>query len=106
MGFWQQATRLVRNLDDAAPLSDAFAELVREDRRILHAEVTTAIPLNEQTHQLLAERLSRYLGQSVEIDARVDPSIIGGVVARIGDRLLDGSVAGRLHRLREEIGAH
>ena len=86
-------------------LSEAFADLIREHRRILHAEITTAIPLDEQTRTLLQDRLSHYLGQAVEIEDHVDPAIIGGVVARIGDRLIDGSVAGRLQRMREQIGA-
>ena len=74
-------------------------------RGIVTAHVTTAVPLDDVTEAELAARLSRYVNQQVQIEATVDPNIMGGVVARIGDTLLDGSVRGRLEALRRRLAA-
>lgn len=80
-----------------------FEELLDEYRGIAHAAVTTAVPLNEAEAAAVAEKLSRLTGKQVLLHLSVDPSIIGGVIARIGDRLLDGSVKGRLVALRQRL---
>lgn len=85
-------------------LGQAFLALLRDHRGILQAEVTTAVPLDDEERTLLTERLRRYLGQTVEINNRVDPRVIGGVLARVGDRLIDDSIQGRLSRLRRQLG--
>lgn len=72
---------------------------------IEHAEVTTAIPLDEATKQELARRLGQALGKKVMVEARVDASVIGGMVARVGDLLLDGSVRTRLEGLRRSLSS-
>lgn len=84
-------------------LAESFADRVREHRGILRAEVTSAVPLSEAERELLAARLGKHFGQAVELHARVDPGILGGVIARVGDRLLEGSIRGRLERLREQL---
>lgn len=86
-------------------LAEAFADRVREHRGIVRADVTTAVPLGDTERQLVAARLARHLGKAVEIHSQVDPSILGGVVARVGDQLIEGSVRGRLERLRQELQA-
>jgi F-type H+-transporting ATPase subunit delta len=86
-------------------IARAFRELLNRHRGIATAQVTTAVPLDDAARALLAARLSRYVGQQVEMQMTVDPSIIGGVVARIGDQLLDGSVRGRLETLRRRLAA-
>ena len=83
----------------------AFHDLLNRARGIATAHVTTAVPLDDAARQQLATRLSRYLGQQVELVTTVDPSIMGGVVARVGDLLLDGSVRGRLEALRRRLVA-
>ena len=83
----------------------AFRELLNRARGIATAHVTTAVALDDAARQLLAARLSRYLGQQVELVPTVDPGIMGGVVARVGDLLLDGSVRGRLEGLRRRLAA-
>lgn len=85
-------------------LAEAFAERMRQQRGIELAEVTTATELNEEDRQLVARWLGGYLGRTVELQNHVDPEIIGGVVARVGDRLIDGSVRGRLEALRRQLG--
>jgi F-type H+-transporting ATPase subunit delta len=80
-----------------------FERLANEHRGIVLAEVTTAVPLDEQLRQRVVERLSRLLGKEVRLQARVDQSIIAGLVLRVGDTVIDGSVAGRLSSLRRNL---
>jgi F-type H+-transporting ATPase subunit delta len=75
-------------------------------RGIITADVTTAIPLDRELEQVIAQRLAAHLGREankVSIRSRVDPSIIGGVVARVGDQVIDDSVRGRIERLRRTL---
>ncbi len=83
----------------------AYRELLDRLRGIATAHVTTAVPLDDEARAVVAERLARYIGKQVRIEATVDPSILGGVVARVGDTLIDGSVRGRLEALRRRLTA-
>jgi F-type H+-transporting ATPase subunit delta len=85
---------------------EALRELINVQRGIITADVTTAIPLDTELERVIAQRLAAHLGRDpdkVSIQARVDPSIIGGVVARIGDQVIDDSVRGRIERLRQTL---
>lgn len=84
-------------------LAEAYADRVRKHRGILRADVTSAVPLDEAEQNLLARRLQLHFGKQIEIHSQVDPRILGGVVARVGDQLLDGSVRGGLQRLRQQL---
>jgi F-type H+-transporting ATPase subunit delta len=110
------ATPLVRNfvhilvnrdrLDQVPGIVEALQELINIQRGVVTAEVTTAVPLDGDMEQLVAQRLAAHLGREtnkVMIRARVDPSIIGGVIARVGDEVIDDSVRGRIQRLRESL---
>lgn len=77
--------------------------LLRESRGVAEATVTVARPIGTDEQQKIAQQLGRALGKQVEIRTEVDPSIIGGIVVRIGDQLIDASVAGRLERLRQQL---
>jgi F-type H+-transporting ATPase subunit delta len=93
-------------LDELPGIAEALRDRVNIQRGIVTAEVTTAVPLDEDLQRTLAQRLATYLQrqpEQVALRTRVDPSIIGGVVARIGDQLIDDSVRGRLDRLRRAI---
>ncbi len=68
-----------------------------------HAEVTTAIPLDEEDRQRLSERLAELTGTRIVLSTRVDPNVIGGFVVRIGDRLIDGSTKSKLDSLRKSL---
>lgn len=81
----------------------AFREQVDEERGIVTAEVTSAMPLDEGLRSVVAERLARFSGKQVRLELSVDPQLIGGIVARIGDELIDDSVRGRLQRLRHQL---
>jgi len=67
------------------------------------AEVRTAIPLTDDQRERLAASLDRATGKSVEIKSIVDPTVLGGVLATIGDSVIDGTVRSRLDQLREQI---
>lgn len=80
-----------------------FARLEHEARGIDEAHVTVARAVSAAERQDIVRRLEQLTGKKVEIHVQVDPAILGGIVVRIGDRLIDGSVAGRLVRLRQEM---
>lgn len=68
------------------------------------AEVTTAIPLDDEYQLKLAQRITEIIGKPVVLKPKVDPKIIGGVVIRVGDKLIDGSVRTKLAALRKDLG--
>jgi F-type H+-transporting ATPase subunit delta len=93
-------------LNEIPGIAEALHELINQQRGIVTAEVTTAVPLDHDMERLIAQRLAAYLKRDpdrVSIQSRVDPSIIGGVVARVGDQLIDDSVRGRIERLRRTL---
>jgi F-type H+-transporting ATPase subunit delta len=81
----------------------AFADRLRQSRRVLQAEITTAVPLPEAQRASLAAALKRAAGSDLTITEKVDPAIIGGVVARVGSQVFDGSVTGQLERMRQKL---
>ena len=88
---------------DARAVSNAFGRMADEAEGIAHAQVTTAVPLSADQLQAISTRLSSQLGKDVRTTGAVDPSILGGIVVKVGDRLVDGSVKTRLKRLRREL---
>jgi len=80
-----------------------YQRLLRSSRGVELAEVTTAVPLSKEDEQKLARQLGRIVEKKVEIKADINPGIIGGFVARIGDRLLDGSTRSKLAALKKEL---
>jgi F-type H+-transporting ATPase subunit delta len=87
-------------------IAAAYREVLNRARGIVTAHVTTAIPLDEAGRSEVTARLARYTGQQVQIETTLDPSIMGGVIARVGDLLIDGSVRGRLEGLRRRLAAN
>jgi len=77
----------------------------REIGRIIEAlaEVRSAVPLGDARAKKLADALSRATGRPIEVRVIVDPSVVGGVVARVGDEIFDGSVRSRLIGAREQL---
>ncbi len=94
-----------RRIDSLSAIIAAFEQMMDEHLGIVQVEVTSARALTEEQQQHLAEGLEQATGKRVWLDVRVDESLIGGVIARIGSLLLDASVRGRLdvleRRLRE-----
>jgi len=67
------------------------------------AEITSALPLTNEEQETVKRELLSTLGESAELTYRVDPSILGGLIVRVGDRVMDGSVLGQLQELKEQI---
>lgn len=84
---------------------DVYQELVDEAQGVMRAFVTTALPLRDEQAQQLRSALGAWLGTAVVLDARVDPATIGGIVVRVGDRVLDASLHGRLARAQAQMVA-
>ena len=78
-----------------------------DDRRngLTHATATSAAPLGADETKAITARLEELTGGRIALETAVDPSLLGGVVVRVGDRLIDGSVRGRLERLRVQLAA-
>lgn len=82
-----------------------FDEAILTERGIVMADVTTAEPLDNAGQAAVRSQLERIVGKNVELRLHTDPEIIGGIVARIGDQLIDGSVINQLRRLRARLRA-
>lgn len=80
-----------------------YQRLVDSYRGIERGEVLTAIPLAEEDRRKLAERLGAVVGKKVVLESQVAPGLLGGFVAKVGGKLLDGSVRGRLEALKREM---
>jgi F-type H+-transporting ATPase subunit delta len=107
------ATRLVvnavslladrRRLRYVRDIADAFVAIVERASGRVRAEVITASPLPDGYYAQLSKVLSEATGREVTITKRVDPSIIGGVVTRVGDTVYDGSIKNRLSDLKSDL---
>jgi F-type H+-transporting ATPase subunit delta len=89
-----------RRLFAVPAMIEAYLARLAERRGEVTAEVTAAQPLNETQLTLLSEQLRRSVGRRVSIDARVDPGLIGGMIVKIGSRMIDGSLRSKLQRLQ------
>jgi F-type H+-transporting ATPase subunit delta len=92
-----------RKLELLKDLTEAYHERLLAQQNIVRAEVTSAVPLTAEKTKALAESLSNVTGKKVELSVSVDPELLGGVVARIGSTVYDGSVKTQLQRLRQEL---
>lgn len=88
---------------DLPKIIDRLVEKSAGERSEVVADVRSAIPLDDDTQQRLAEALSRNTGQRVSVKVNVDPTILGGLIAQIGDTVIDGSVRRRLDQLKETL---
>ena len=84
-------------------LAAEFRRLDNARQGITVATAISAAPLTQDEIRALTERLEEFTGGRVELDVQVDPSLLGGLVVRVGDRMIDGSVRGRLERLRNQL---
>ena len=88
---------------DLPAIVDRFVELAAAEREREFAEVRTALPLDDEQQRRLAAALSRATGKEVDLKVVIDPSVLGGIVARVGDVVIDGSVRHRLEQLKEQL---
>ena len=80
-----------------------FDELWAEERRVLNVDVTSAVELDEGVLSQIGERIEQETGRSVDLSARVDADVLGGLVIRVGNMVLDASVRRRLEQLRRAL---
>ena len=83
---------------------EELAELAAQQRQRLLAEVRSAVALTPEQEQRLAAALSRLQGRDVRVNVIVDPEVVGGIVVRVGDEVIDGSVASKLETARRTVG--
>jgi len=87
----------------AGAISQQYNDLLDLHRGIERASVIAALPLGDEEREAISRRLGEIFNRKVVIDAQVDPSIIGGFIARIRDTLIDGSIRQRLEALKGSL---
>ena len=92
-------------LRDPARALEEVAEQAAARRGQVLVEARAAVPIDVQRRQRLTEALSRTVGRQVDLEVVLDPSVVGGVVARIGDEVIDGSVKRKLALALEQLTA-
>lgn len=92
-----------RRISGIAVVWDDFRQLVNALHNLEEAEVTTAVTISDAVKTALQQKLSKVTGKNIVLHAKVNPSIVGGVVVRIGDNLIDGSVVHQLADLRRVL---
>jgi F-type H+-transporting ATPase subunit delta len=105
----EHAANLVRlllkrgRIEDLPRVAAEFRRLDDARQGITHATATSASELTQDEIRQLTARLEQSTGGRIALDVEVDPSLLGGLVVRVGDRMIDGSVRGRLERLRNQL---
>ncbi len=80
-----------------------FEEVWDKDHKLLPVEVTSAIELDKATVKSIGDRIGEQTGNEIEMTSRVDPDILGGLVLRVGNLILDASIRNRLEQLRKQV---
>jgi F-type H+-transporting ATPase subunit delta len=100
--------RLMQKQDDLDLIKDVAAALVQTvsgQRAPIKAEIVSAADLSADEQEQLRKHLTHEYGDGLQFSFRVDPALLGGLRVRVGDRLIDTSIASRLHALRESLTA-
>jgi F-type H+-transporting ATPase subunit delta len=90
---------------DIGRIAESLVEVAAERRQQVVGEVRSAVPLTDAQRRRLAEALSSATGRKVEVKVIVDPDLVGGVVARVGDEIFDGSIRSRLDEAKQQLTA-
>jgi ATP synthase F1 delta subunit len=80
-----------------------YHRLWEEENRLLPVQVTSAVQLDEGTVKQIGDRIAEQTGRRVELSATVEPDILGGIVVRVGNAVLDASIRNRLEQLRKQV---
>jgi F-type H+-transporting ATPase subunit delta len=108
-GLGEPARNLVRLLIERnrlgvlGELVESYDILTDRESGVVRADVTTAIPVDEDLKTHITQALGKKLGAAVQTEVRQDPTILGGLIIRIGDRVIDDSIATRLQQLRTAL---
>jgi F-type H+-transporting ATPase subunit delta len=81
----------------------AYEALWREENKLLPVQITSAVELDERTVEQIGDQIAEQTGRKVELAAEVEPDILGGIVVRVGNSVLDASVRNRLEQLRKQV---
>jgi F-type H+-transporting ATPase subunit delta len=81
----------------------AFEALWAEEHKLLSVSVTAAVELDESLVESIGERIAEQTGREVKLSSHVDPEVLGGLVVRVGNMVLDASVRNRLERIRKQV---
>jgi F-type H+-transporting ATPase subunit delta len=81
----------------------AYDALWEEENKLLPVEITSAVELDERIVKQLGDRISEQTGRKVDLSAHVEPDILGGIVVRVGNSVLDASIRNRLEQLRKQV---
>ena len=84
-------------------LAESFRDRLLTHQNIVRAEVTSAAPLSPEKTRALEDSLAKVTGKKIELSVSVDPELLGGVVAKIGSTVYDGSVKTQLQRMRQDL---
>ena len=84
---------------------ERLAQVASTERDHALAEVRSAVELSEAQRERIAQALTAATGRTVDVKVVIDPSVVGGIVARVGDEVLDGSVASRLESAKQHLGS-
>ena len=80
-----------------------FDELWQRENKLLPVEITSAIELDKKTVKQIGDRIGEETGQKIELSEHVDPDILGGLIVRVGNSIIDSSIRARLDSLRKQV---
>ena len=80
-----------------------YDQLWESHNRLLPVEVTSAVELDEETVRSIGDRIAEQTRRKVELSSKVEPGILGGIVVRVGNQVLDASIRNRLETLRKQV---
>jgi len=80
-----------------------FDRLWQEENKLLPVQVTSAVELDQATVNQIGDRIAQQTGRKIDLSASVEPEIIGGIVVRVGNSILDASIRNRLEQLRKQV---
>ena len=92
-----------RRLFALAPVAEAYAAMLAAEKNEVAAEVVSAVPLGAADLATLKKSIAGFVGQEVTVETRVDPALLGGVVVRVGSRMLDASLRTKLVQLEQTL---
>jgi ATP synthase F1 delta subunit len=84
-------------------IASRFDEMWDEERQLLPVQVTSAVELDERTIKEIGDQIGEQTGQTIELSSEVDPEILGGIVLRVGNSILDASIRNSLEQLRKQV---
>jgi F-type H+-transporting ATPase subunit delta len=84
-------------------IRNRFEELWDDEKKLLPVEVTSAVELDRSTVKQIGDRIGEQTGNTIELSTVVDPDILGGIVLRVGNFVLDASIRNRLNQLRKQV---